>query len=181
MMISKPDRYESPRRKLSQVFDQNKDDGTPTSRRTIERAKNHSMNSSSFSSQWWQHEHQDSMARSTLVESEGYRLFQNLFFFQRIRVQPLSYIVNVTRREHRTFHCTYSQFSLTCTTDHHTHPRVVHWPDVSSLGFVSLWRILRVVTFGTCFIDHSLMCLTHCLPFVPYHVRLHPLHCFCLE
>ena len=38
----------------------------------------------------------------------------------------------------------------------------------SSLGCVARLRI------STCFIDHSLMCSTHFLPFVPHHLRTTP-------
>ena len=40
-------------------------------------------------------------------------------------------------------------------------------------------RILKPLT--TCFIDHSLMCLTHFLSFFPRHLRLHSLHLLRLE
>ena len=63
-------------------------------------------------------------------------------------------------------------FSVSRTFDHHTHLRVAQGPDGSSLGCVATLRILKSHQLATCFIDHSLMCLTYFLHFVPHHLRL---------
>ena len=49
--------------------------------------------------------------------------------------------------------------------DHHTHLRVAQGPDGSCLGCVALLRTLKSHPLTPCFIDHSLVCLTHFLPF----------------
>ena len=51
----------------------------------------------------------------------------------------------------------------------------------SSLGLCCTFAHLKSHPHSTCFIDHSLMCLTHFLFFVPHRLRLHRLHCLCLE
>ena len=70
------------------------------------------------------------------------------------------------RREDSTS-CRTHIFLIVAHFDHHTHLRVAR---------VAPLRILKSPPFTTCFIDHSLMCLTHFLPFVPHHLRLHLQH-----
>ena len=152
MMIGKLDRCErnsisSPPRKLSQVFDKNKDDRTSIFRRTREHDKDHSMKRCE---QTWigtarigkltglklplHHLHNNGGNTNTKTlngeiniggNSDGYRLFQSHvdFCFHRFRVQTLPNVVHATAREDRTPRRTHI-FQCRAHFDHHTHLRV---------------------------------------------------------
>ena len=106
-------------------------------------------------------------------KSDGYRLFHSQVFFHRFRVQTSANVVHATRSEDRTPCRTHIFLSVAhLITDHHTHLRVAQVWDV----FAPLAH-LQSHPLTTCCIDHHLMCLTHVLPFLPHHLRLHRLHC----
>ena len=192
MMISKLDRCErekilSPPRKISQFFDKNKDDRTSIFRRKREHAKDHSIK---HCEQTWNdtakignltgrklplhHLHSNGGNTNTRTlngeinfggNSDGHRLFQShVDFFAGFahRHQRMSF----TRREVKTERFVARTIFLSVA---HTSPS--HAPACGSRA----WRIkfgmcctsahLKSHPLTACFIDHSLMCLTHFLPF----------------
>ena len=181
----------SPPRNISQFFDKTKHDRTSIFWWTREHAKDHSMQ---YCEQTWNgtakigkptgrtlpHHHLPKYGGNTNTKNTQWRVKKLVervmatdsctatwfFFFRRFR-----------RRVWRQNISSHAHVSQCHTLDH----RSSHAPSCgSSFGMCCILH-LKGHPLTTHFIDHSLMCLTHVLPFAPHHLRQHWLHCLWLE
>ena len=142
-----------------------------------QNSRSHWSNTSSSSSpqKWWWHEHQDDQWQDqhrwkewwTQTLSKTYRIVFTDFACRHYRM-------SCTRREVKTEHLVARTFFSVLRT----------WSQIITrtcvrlkCGMCCTFAHLKSHPLTTCFIDHSLLCLTHVLLFVPHHLPPHRLRC----